>query len=245
MKKLAIVAVALLAIAAIGVYWVYNSLDVIVKVALEHYGPDVAGVSVTVGSVSISPRDGRGSLKGVEIGNPAGFSAPRAARLGEVSVALDPATMTVRAPIVIVHDITIESPAITYERGKGGTNLDAIQGNIAAYVSRSAPLSPGGDGSAPVADARHRFVIEKLAIRGARVTMTTAGLKGQGISFDIPDIELTDVGKARGGVTASEVANLVASTLISRISQKVLTNLDLLRKGGVEGAMDALKGLLK
>jgi hypothetical protein len=242
-KRLAIVVAALLAIAAIGVYWAYNSLDVIVKVALEHYGPGIAGVSVTVGGVSISPHDGRGSLKGVEIGNPAGFSAPRAARLGEISVVLDPAT--VRAPIVIVHDITIDSPVITYERGKGGTNLDAIQKNIAAYVGRSAPVSSAGDGSTPVADTRHKFVIEKLSIRGAKVTMTTAGLKGQGVSFDIPDIELTDVGKGRGGVTASEAANLVASTLISRISQKVLTNIDLLRKGGVEGAMDALKGLLK
>jgi hypothetical protein len=146
---------------------------------------------------------------------------------------------------VIVHDITIDSPAITYERGKGGTNLDAIQKHIAAYVARSVPVSSAGDGSAPVADTRHKFVIEKLSIRGAKVTMTTAGLKGQGVSFDIPDIELTDIGKGRGGVTASEAANLVASTLISRIAQKVLTNIDLLRKGGVEGAMDALKGLLR
>jgi len=243
MKKAGIALIVLLALVALGVYWAYNSLDVIVKFALEHYGPDIAGVSVTVGEVRISPGDGRGSLKGIEIGNPAGFTAPRAARLGEISVALDPAT--VRAPIVIVHDITIDSPAITYERGKGGTNLDAIQRNIAAYVSRSVQVSSAGDGSAPVADARHKFVIEKLSIRGAKVTMTTAGLKGQGVSFDIPDIELTDVGKGRGGVTASEAANLVASTLISRISQKVLTNIDLLRKGGVEGAMDALRGLLK
>lgn len=243
MKKAGIAVIVLLALAAIGVYWAYNSLDVIVKFALEHYGPDIAGVSVTVGEVRISPGDGRGSLKGIEIGNPAGFTAPRAARLGEISVALDPAT--VRAPIVIVHDITIDSPAITYERGKGGTNLDAIQRSIAAYVERSAPASPGGDRSAPGADARHKFVIDKLSIRRARVTMTSAGLKGQGVSFDIPDIELADVGKDRGGVTASEAASLVASTLISRISQKLLTNIDLLRKGGVGGAVDALKGLLK
>jgi hypothetical protein len=72
------------------VYWAYNSLDVIVKYALEHYGPDVTGVSLKVGEVNCPPRDGRGSLKGVEIGNPPGFSAPRAARLGEISVALDP-----------------------------------------------------------------------------------------------------------------------------------------------------------
>jgi hypothetical protein len=36
----------------------------------------------------------------------------------------------------------------------------------------------------------------------------------------------------------------VADTLVSRIAQKLLTNLDLLRKGGVGGAIDALKGLV-
>jgi hypothetical protein len=154
---------------------------------------------------------------------------------------MDPAT--VRAPVVVIHEITIDSPAITYERGKGGTNLDAIQKNIAAYVARSQPASPGGD--KPAKDTRHKFVIEKLSIRGAKVTMTVAGLKGQGVTFDLPDIELRDVGKRQDGVTASEAANIVASALISRISQKVLTNIDLLRKGGVEGAVDALKGLLR
>jgi len=243
LKKAGMVVIVLLAIIAAGAYWAYNSLDVIVKFALEHYGPDIAGVSVKVGEVHISPGDGRGSLTGIEIGSPAGFSSPHAARLGEISVALDPAT--VRDPIVIIHDITIDSPAITYERGKGGTNLDAIQRSIAAYVGRSAPVSSNGDAGAAGASARHRFVIEKLSIRGARVTMTTAGLKGQGVSFDLGEIVLTDVGKDRGGVTASEAANLVANTLISRIAQKILTNIDLLRHGGAGGALDALKGLIK
>lgn len=243
MKKAALVVIAVVALVAIGVYWAYNSLDVIVKVALEHYGPDVTGVGVKVGGVAISPRDGRGSVRALEIGNPPGFSAPRAAYLGAIAIALDPAT--VRAPVVIVHEITIDAVAITYERGKGGTNLDAIQRNIAAYVSRSAPASPGGDGAARAADGRRKFAIERISIRGAKVTMTTAGLKGQGVSFDLPGIELRDVGKRENGVTASEAANVVAGAVISAIAQKVLTNIDLLRKGGVEGAMDALKGLLR
>jgi hypothetical protein len=75
--------------------------------------------------------------------------------------------------------------------------------------------------------------------------MTTAGLRGQGVSFDLPDIELRDVGRRENGVTASEAANVVAGAVIAGIAQKVLTNIDLLRKGGVEGAMDALKGLLR
>jgi uncharacterized protein involved in outer membrane biogenesis len=244
MKKAAIVLAVLLAAIALGVFWAYNSLDVIVKIALEHYGPDVAGVSVKVGEVTLSPRDGRGSVKGVEIGNPAGFSAPRAARLGEITLALDPAT--VRAPVVRVLEIVIDSPAITYERGASSTNLDAIQKNIEGYVKRAEAASDAGTDSTPVGRAiRHKFVIDRLAIRGAKVTMTNPGLKGQGVTFDLPDIELRDIGRREGGVTASAAANLVANALLAGIAQKVLTSMELLRQGGVAGAIDALKGLLK
>jgi hypothetical protein len=243
MKKALIVLAVLVLLIAGGVYWAYNSLDVIVKVALEHYGPDVTGVTVKVGDVTLSPRDGRGSLKNVDIGNPPGFSAARAARLGEISVAIDPAT--IRAPIVRVHEISIVAPLITYERGKGTTNLDTIQKSIDAYVKRAETASAGGNETTPGGKSvRHKFAIERLSIRGAKVTMTTPGLKGQGITFDLPDIELRDLGK-RDGMTASEVANAVANALIGRISQRVLTNIDLLKKGGVEGAVDALKGLFK
>jgi hypothetical protein len=65
------------------------------------------------------------------------------------------------------------------------------------------------------------------------------------VSFELPEVQLRDIGKGKGGVTASEAAALVVSTLQNRIAQKVLTNADLLRRGGVEGAVDALKGLLK
>ena len=245
--KRALVALLLLALIVAGAaFWLYESLDVLVKFTLEHYGPDVAGVTVKVAHVEISPTDGRGMLKGIDIGNPAGFSAAHAVRLGEVRVALDPAT--IRAPVVRIHEIAIEAPTIVYERAdKGkGTNLDAIQKNIESYVARNVPVSDAGDKSAASASgARHLFVVDRISIRGAKVTMTNTALRGQGISFDLPDIELRDVGKRQGGLTASQVANIVANTLIANIGQKVLTNFDLLRKGGVEGAIDALKGLVR
>ena len=88
-------------------------------------------------------------------------------------------------------------------------------------------------------------MIEKLSIRDARVTMTGAGLKGQGITFTLPDIQLANLGKRPNGITAGQAANIVTNALISRIAQRVLTNIDLLRKGGNEGALDALKGLFR
>lgn len=242
MRKAAWIVAVLLGVVAGAAFWAYESLDVIVKYALEHYGPQVTGVSFEVGEVRLSPRDGRGSVRRVDIGNPPGFSAPRAARLGEISVWVDPGT--VRAPIVVIHELTIEAPLITYERGDHGTNLDAIRKNIANYVARAQAASGDGDRKPSGQEVKHRFVVEKLAIRGGKVTMTNPALKGQGVTFDLPSIEMRDLGRSQGGATASEIASAVADTLVSRIAQKLLTNFDLLRKGGVEGAIDALKGLV-
>ena len=242
MKKVLIVLAVMALVIAGAAYWAYNSLDVIVKYALEHYGPVVTGVSVNVGDVKLSPRDGQGRLKDIEIGNPQGFSAKRAAKLGQIAVSIDPTTA--REPVVLIREIVIDAPLITYERSGKDTNLDVIQRNIEGYVKRSASTQPAGESAAGTA-IRHKFVIEKLTIRGAKVTMTNPALKGQGITFDLPNVEMRDLGKRQGGLTASEIANVVANTLIARIAQKVLTNVDLLRKGGVEGAVDALKGLIK
>jgi len=241
MKKALYAFAILLLLGAAGVYLAFNYIDVIVKVALEHYGPKVTGVSVKVGEVRISPKDGRGSIRGLELGSPAGFSAPRTARFGEVRVALDPATIT--APVIVIHELVLEAPQITYERNDKATNLDAIQRRIDAYV-KQAQGDAASDGAVS-RTTRRRFIVEHFAIRGARVTMTNPALRGQGVGFDLPEVQLRDVGRREGGLTASEVASRVAGALQNRIAQKVLSNIDLLRRGGVEGAVEALKGLLK
>ncbi len=243
MGRLLVAVLFLAALAAGGAYLAFNYVDVVVKMALEHWGPEVLGAPVKVGEVQISVKSGRGAIRNLEIGNPGGFSSARSARFGEIRVAVDPSTLTDK--LIVIQEIAVESPQITYEKGNKATNLDAIQSSIEAYVKRAsaagdAPAKDGKEGG-----MKRRFVIERLSIRGGKVLMTTAGLKGQGVSFDLPEVQLRDIGKDRGGVTASEAAALVASTLQNRIAQKLLTNVELLRRGGVEGAVDALRGLLK
>ena len=240
MKKLLLIVLAVVVVLAGAGYWAYHSLDLVVRVAIEHYAPQVAGVPVKVGSVDISAADGRGVVRNVEIGNPRGFTAPSAARVGEIRVVLDPATVT--ESLVRIHELTVQSPAITYERGEHGTNLDAIRKNIEGYIASSG--GPSDSRPAQAKPGRRKFVVDRLSIRGGRVTMTNPALHGQGINFNLPDIELSDVGKRQGGLTASEIGRIVAAELEARIAQRVITNVELLRKGGVEGAVDALKGLI-
>jgi hypothetical protein len=241
MKKLALILVIVVAILAGAAYWALHSLDLIVRVAIEHYAPEVLGVPVKLRGIDLSATDGRGALRGLDIGNPAGFDAPYAARVGEIRVALDPATAT--GALVHIRELTVSAPAITYERSDHGTNLEAIQKNIRRYIDRSG--GPSQSRPAEAAHGKRKFVIDDLAIEGGRVTMTSPGLRGQGIQFELPDIHLRNVGEREGGLTASEVGNVVAGELQARIAQRVLSNLELLRKGGVGGAIDALKGLLR
>ena len=240
MKKALAGLAIILVLAGAGAWLAYNYLDVIVKVALEHYGPDVTGAKVKVEQVAISPRDGRGAIRGLEVGNPAGFTSARAARFGEIRVALDPSTLTEK--VVRIRELAIESSQVTYERGSKATNLDALSANIEAYVKKSGDATAGGGAAR---EGKRRFVIDRITIRNTRVLMTNPALRGQGVSFELPAVELRDVGKRQGGVTAGEAANIVATAFQVRIAQKVLTNFDLLKKGGVEGAIDALKGLMK
>lgn len=242
MSRTRIVVAVLLVLAAIGAYVGYRSIDLLVVYAFEHYGPDIVGVPVQVHGARISVVDGTGRVSGLDIGNPAGFGAAHAARVGEISVSLDP--MTVKDPVVHVRELAVSGAAITYERGDAGANLDVILRHIRQYVEgESAGAGPKGAGGkgAP----RHRYLVDRLSIRGVQVTVTHPALQGQGIAFDLPEIELRDVGRRQGGATAGEIADEVAGTLEQKIAQKMLTRLDLLRQGGVQGAIDALRGLIR
>ena len=66
------------------------------------------------------------------VGNPTGFKTDGAFELDQVSVAIDIGTVA-NDPIVI-EEIVITSPQITYELGSKGSNLDAIQMNVESYL---------------------------------------------------------------------------------------------------------------
>jgi hypothetical protein len=201
-----LVVLAALAVAAICFAVLYS--DVAAKMAIEHFGPALTGTTVGVDSVQVSLRSGRAAIRGLELGSPPGFGSKRSARIGEIRLDVDTATVT--SPVTVVREIVVDAPVITYERGGKAINLDMVRERLEAYVKRDLGFT-------------HKFVIERLEIRGARVLMTNATLKGQGITFDLPEVKVLDVGKRQGGVTASEVAVMVVNLLQVRIAEKNLT----------------------
>jgi hypothetical protein len=228
-----ILGIAALLVLAVGgtLWWLYASRDALIKRAIEHYGPELTGVSVKVKAVKLEPVDGRGTISGVEVGNPRGFTAPHSVTLGEIRLAVDPGTIT--SDVVHVREISLEAPRITYERGAQGDNLSAIQKHIESRL----PKSKGGTGTKDASPER-KFIIDNVRVRNAKVSY------GGAVTVDMPDIQLRDLGKRTNGATAAEITREVWNELTRVAISRAPAALEGLRDKAKDAA-DRLRGLTK
>lgn len=245
MKKLLLLVLVALVTAA---GFAYLRLGAVVKAAVEAAGPRVAGVEVRLASVSISPFSGRGSLRGLFVGNPQGYKTASAVKVGSVRVAVD--LRSLLSDTLVVREVVVEAPEITYELGPGGSNIARIQKNVEAFV----PASPKGE--KPAAPKKEKKVIVDLfAVREGKVNFSAAVLGGKELSIPLPALELRDIGRKSNGASAKEVLSQVTGEVGRGVGKAVAGGGDLLKGGakaleGVAGgagkqAGQLLKGLFK
>lgn len=226
-----------------GAWWLYQSLDKVVASAIRVYGPQITGVNVKLDSVKVRPADGAAAIHALELGNPAGFKTPRALAVGTVSMQLDVATLT--KDVVLIKEILIEHPQVTYEYASGGSNLDVIQRNVDQYLAART-----GGNSAPADKAsQKKVIIEHLYIRDARAAVSAEALHGKAMTLALPEIHLTDIGKKSGGATPAEATRQVVGA-ITQSATKAVAPLNLggtmaSIKKGMSGAVDTVKGWFK
>ena len=250
MKKI-LIGIAALAVLVIGaVLFTASNLDGLVKTAIEKVGSNVAGVAVTVSKVSISIKEGKASIEGLTIANPKGFVTANAIVLGNVSVALETASVT-KSPIII-QDVSIVAPQVTYELSStGGSNIDAIKKNVDLFTAskaKSADAPKAEASSKSSEEGGSKLVIDKLSVTGGKVTLATP-IPGGAASVKLGDITLNNIGKSSGGASAAEVAaqllDAVSNSAIKGVSSLSLGAVtDVLKNNSGGAAIDQIKGLL-
>jgi len=243
MKRGVFIGIGLLVVIVIAaVVTLLSSLDSLIKTAVETVGTEVAGVGVSLDDASVSVSSGKGSLSGLNVGNPAGFKTDRAFNLGEISITLDTATVT--SDPVVIREITITAPKVTYEVGSSGSNIDAIKRNVDAFMKTN-----GGGGSSSGGGEGPKLVIENLYVRGGEINVSASFLGGKTMTTPLPDIHLTDIGKDKGGATPGEIASQLIEKMTAGAGSAVgALNLDGLKNavgGAVSGGADAAKKALE
>ncbi len=224
MKKVLIGLAVLVVIVAGGLYFVWSNLGSIIKTAVEETGSKVTQVSVTLDGVDVDKlTDGQAGIRGLTVGNPSGFNTDSALKLGEVSVKVDPATVT--SDVIVVKEVVIAAPQVTYEFGSGGSNIGTIQKNVEkAAGGASSGGGSGGSSSAGGDSKSPKLVIENLYVRDGRVNVSADFLKGQSQGAKLPSLHLKDIGKSGGantGATPAEVAKKVIAAISAAATQAV------------------------
>lgn len=165
-----------------------------------------------------------------------------------MSIEVDPSTVT--SDIIVIKQILIAGPQITYELGDGGSNIDVLQANVKKHTGGGSsakkaekPAASGDGKEGP------KLIIENLIIRDGKVAVSAAFLKGKKLGSPLPTIHLKDIGKKKNGATPAEIADKVF-TEIKNAATKSVKVLDLgklqdLAKGGVDAAKKAMEGVTK
>ncbi len=242
MKKLLIGLVLIILIVVGLMFFVFQNLDSLITKAVNSKGSEVLKADVHLNETKIDLSSGKGSMHGLKIGNPAGFKTPSLLELNEISLQID--KDSIMSDPVIIKDITIIAPQVTYETGDPDSNIDAIQKNVDAYLAQ---YGVGGGSSEPSSsnEKGKKIIIENFVLKDGKVNVSAALLQGKSMTVPLPDIHLKDIGKEKKGASPGEVAKQIVSSIKSSV-MKAVAPLGLDKVGEavadvVGGAKDAIQ----
>lgn len=197
-----------------GAYYLLSNLDSIVKSAIEQYGSEITGTRVRVGSVKITLTEGRGTIRGLRVGNPSGFSSNDAFSLGEITLDLDTGSIT-ESPVVI-ETLTIAAPQVRYEMtANAKSNVDAILANVKKYQ--------GGGGGQPAAEESGgealKLKVQKFTFQDGKVDVDVTALAGAGkdTSVALPALTMKNLGGKSGAPPGD-----IGAQVIRKYSEKIV-----------------------
>ena len=148
--------------------------------------------------------------------------------MGQIKVGLDTSSLT--EDTIVIREIVITRPQITYEYGTDGSNVAAIQSNVDAFMAQQGGgESAGGEGP--------KVIVENIYIRGGEVKVSATIFEGKTFDTSIPDIHLADIGKG-GGAPSGELVDKMISAIGDAASAAV-ADLDLDLDSAVGAVKDA------
>jgi hypothetical protein len=216
-RGLLIVAGGIVTLGIVAAVVIFFFLGSLIKTAVETAGSEVTKTTVTLADADVDLSSGKGTLKGFKMANPSGFKSDSAFRFGEVSVTVD--TSTLGQDPIVIKEVLIDAPKITYEIGANGSNIDKIKENVEAFQKS---MGGGGSGSGSSGgDEGPKLIIENIYLRNGKVSIMASQLMDKTLDTDLPEIHLTDIGKEEGGASAGEVASQTIDSVLAQVTTLV------------------------
>ena len=176
------------------------------KDAIETFGPDYLGASVSVNSVDIGLAEGSANIDGLTIGNPAGYEGPHAMQIDRIAAVIDPQRTS--DLVVALNSVVIDGADIAAVAKGNRTNFQALVDHLDKAM--------GPDTS----DPEMKFIIDKLEFTNVSASLSS-DLLGN-VQMNIPPLNLQDIGTTNGGATGAEIAEQILKPLSASISREAV-----------------------
>ena len=156
-------AVFLLAVSLVAVFLFW--LGPATRGLVEYLGPKALGCRVEMDLLAIDPRQGTLELRGLRVGNPAGFSKTNLLSVAALRLSIDPRSLF--SDSVVVRSIALDSPRFAFEENGETDNLSELARNFHSFA--------GVDRNRPKKDKpkepSKRVVVESFVVNGAQVLL--------------------------------------------------------------------------
>jgi hypothetical protein len=235
-KKLLLITAGVLVV-LLGLYVVADFfLGSLVKAGVNRFGPGMTRTSVVLAGAHISPFTGEGTLTGLVVGNPPGWSGASAFSLGRIHLAVAPSS--VFTDCIVINELEIEDPVFDYE-------TRFVSSNLGELLSRINGRRPADEAQAATKSGPPlKFIVKRLTLTGGKVIV---GVGPTAIPLPMPPIQLTDLGVSTGGVTSLELGQIIMRVVAQNVASAAThaaTKFGSTFKGSVTEKVKALKDLL-
>lgn len=204
------VLVALIVVVAIVVFIGLKNLNSLVELAIESVGPQVTQTDVQVDRVNIELTEGRGTIYGLTVANPEGFSAENIFVTDQISLQIQPSSLTEK--VVVIREILVNGARLNGEhQGVAQINLRQMLDNI-----KSAQPEPPKD---TTASPDVRFMVEKLSVTGAAINLSSPEFGDQ--QLEMKDVHLSNLGDREQGLTPAELARAILTPILDQARSRV------------------------
>ncbi|MBS0663353.1 MAG: hypothetical protein JSR48_08805 [Verrucomicrobia bacterium] len=180
----------------------------VVKAAVNRIGPSITKTAVVLDGANLSPLTGSGTLRGLSVDNPQGWSKGRVFYLGKIHVSMKP--FSIFGDHIVIDEIDIDQPEFTYETKIFSSNLGDLLNNIKE--------STGGANKADASSQSSSKPL-KVEIRHFRLTngKVKLGVGSAALPLPMPPVELHDLGTKEGGITPDQMAAAVLGSVTSSV----------------------------
>ena len=224
--------------ATILIVFIFFSLfiNTIVKKSIESFGPKITQTSINLQKVKISLFSGHGEIRGLVVGNPEGFHTDSAFKLDTIIIDVKPTSIFSNS--IIIRNILIDGPKITYETSVEGSNISKIKRNIETFSSRS-QTNASGELTNKHKETK-KVKIDTFSLQNGKIRLSAKLLQGKTLDIPLTNIQLKDIGKESGSASFPEVIAKLFSAINKEIVNAV-TGSGKYIEGGVNTISDSAK----